>query len=267
ATTDGFFLVIDASDPQFEEGGIRQLLKSSGAESVEAVYAPNEPVRVPRRLAFGTAIVLLLSAIPPLAIAIDRLTPSSTPRVHPVPDMDDQPKLKTQAATLLFADRRTMRAPVPGTVPQSNLKEDDHFYRGQVEGKFADSFPEELGPITMELMERGRKRFNIYCAPCHGLAGDGDGIVSLRALQREDSAGWVKPLSLHSDVVRDQPVGKLFNTITNGVRTMPSYATQISPRDRWAIVLYVKALQRSRNGTISDLPEEMRSSLQAGEEK
>ena len=120
-----------------------------------------------------------------------------------------------------FANGQTMRLPVPGTIAYGDLRDDDHFYRGLVGEDFATTLPAQLQPVTMALMTRGRERFKIYCAPCHGLAGEGDGITSERALAREDSPGWVKPLSLHSQGVREQPVGKIFNTITNGIRTMP----------------------------------------------
>ena len=111
-------------------------------------------------------------------------------------------------------------------------------------------------PVTSELMERGRQRYNIYCAVCHGLAGDGDGLVARRAMELQQST-WVPPTSLHSPPVREQPVGKLFNTVTNGIRKMPGYASQITTEDRWAIVLYVRALQRSRHATVGDVPEDL----------
>jgi len=111
-------------------------------------------------------------------------------------------------------------------------------------------------PVTTELMERGRQRYNIYCAVCHGLSGDGDGLVARRAIELQQST-WVPPTSLHSPPVREQPVGKLFNTVTHGIRKMPGYASQITTEDRWAIVMYVRALQRSRNATVEDVPENL----------
>ena len=106
-------------------------------------------------------------------------------------------------------------------------------------------------------MRRGRQRYNIVCATCHGRAGDGDGPVSVRALALEQGT-WVPPTSIHADHVRKQPAGKLFSTITNGVRKMPGYGDQISPEDRWAIVLYLRALQRTRDAAPDDLtPEEL----------
>jgi mono/diheme cytochrome c family protein len=212
-------------------------------------------------------IVVLLAAVPPLMVAVDRLKPSARPRVHPVPDMDRQPRLGSQAAFRLFSDRRAMRVPPAGTIARGHLDDDEHYFKGLVDGQFATTFPPRLKPITPEFMARGRDRFNIYCAPCHGLAGYGDGLISQVALQRDDSAGWVKPLSLHVDSVRSQPIGKTFNTISNGIRTMPSYASQIPVKDRWAIVLYVKALQRSQNATVDELPERLREKLQLREMK
>jgi mono/diheme cytochrome c family protein len=110
------------------------------------------------------------------------------------------------------------------------------------------------------MMLRGRERFGIYCATCHGLSGDGDGVTSQLAFDREEPK-WVRPLSLHSPSVVSQPVGQLFQTISDGIRTMPSYRSQISIEDRWAIVLYVRALQRSRTATLNDVPEEFRNRL------
>ena len=118
---------------------------------------------------------------------------------------------------------------------------------------------EELKARPAELMKRGQQRFNIYCSTCHGLEGYGDGLVSRRAAQLADQfpatqGTWVKPLSLHDDPIQQQPVGKLFRTITHGIRKMPGYGSQITPADRWAIVLYIKALQRAKNASASDVP-------------
>ena len=109
-------------------------------------------------------------------------------------------------------------------------------------------------------MERGQERFNIYCATCHGLVGDGKGMVAVRALERMEP-DWATPVALASPAAREQPVGQIFNTITNGIRKMPAYASQTPVKDRWAIVLYVRALQRSQHAEIQDVPEEKRGSL------
>jgi mono/diheme cytochrome c family protein len=263
ATTDRFFVSIDASDPAFDRKALGELCQSLGAISVEDVHGPKTTAKLPMTVHLVGILVVIVALIPPLWIAKERRTQSDTLRVHPVRDMDFQPRFQTQAATTLFADGHTMRPPVPGTVAEGDLREDDHFYRGLVgDEQFADDFPGQFQPITMAHMRRGQERYDIYCATCHGLAGEGDGITSQRALNRADSPGWVKPLSLHAASVREQPVGKIYNTITNGIRTMPGYASQIPPRDRWAIVLYVLALQRSQNGTLQDLPAEQREVLE-----
>lgn len=118
-------------------------------------------------------------------------------------------------------------------------------------------------PVSSEMMQRGRQRYDIFCATCHGLTGDGDGITSQLAFQREEPK-WVKPLSLHEASVAQQPVGQLFQTVTGGIRTMPRYGVQIPVEDRWAIVLYVRALQRSRSAVMEDAPEELRKRLEKG---
>jgi mono/diheme cytochrome c family protein len=109
-------------------------------------------------------------------------------------------------------------------------------------------------------MEHGQHAFGIYCAPCHGLSGYGDGIVSKRAESLEEGT-WVPPLSLHQDSVRQRPNGEIFQIITNGIRTMPAYGVQIDERNRWSIVLYVRALQRSQNASIEDVPADQRDQL------
>ena len=121
----------------------------------------------------------------------------------------------------------------------------------------------------MDLLERGQGRFNIYCTPCHGYAGYGDGMVNERAqliIGNSDPAivkgtTWVQPKSLHEQLISEQPIGQLFNTIKNGVRTMSGYGAQIPVADRWAIVAYVKALQRSQTADLNDIPSHQRNDL------
>jgi mono/diheme cytochrome c family protein len=171
--------------------------------------------------------------------------------------MDHQPKFKAQAASSLFADGRAMRMPIEGTVARGELVEDEGFQSGMVDGEYLASFPL---PVDEFLIKRGRERFNIYCTACHGISGLGDGMVNQRA-QEIISPLWVPPLSLHTDTVTIQPPGQIFQTITKGVRNMPGYAQQIPTRDRWAIALYVKALQRSQTGTLEDVPPQHRDSI------
>jgi mono/diheme cytochrome c family protein len=157
---------------------------------------------------------------------------------------------------------------VAGTVARGELRTDDRLYRGLEDGGVIptttqDEDGQEISipwvteiplPISENLMQRGRQRFNIYCAPCHGRSGDGNGLVAVRARELQQST-WIPPASLHTDPVRQQAVGQLFNSITNGVRKMPAYGSQISVEDRWAIVLYIRALQRSQNASPEDVPQ------------
>ncbi len=203
---------------------------------------------------FITIALLLITAaaVPPALIAQARAVRSSKPRVHLIHDMDNQPRFEAQHANALFADGRAMRPPVPGTVARGELRADDHFYLGVVGGQWATAFPAKV-EVTVQLMERGRERFNIYCQPCHGAAGYGDGMVNKRAMELlnlgTNGTTWVEPKSIHEQQIREQPVGQIFNSITNGVRNMPPYGPQILVADRWAIVAYVKALQRSQNAS------------------
>jgi len=127
------------------------------------------------------------------------------------------------------------------------------------EKNWVTEFPESL-TLDQAFMDRGEERYNIHCAACHGLAGNGDGLVSQRALSLQQGA-WVQPTSFHVEAVTTQPVGRIFDTISNGRRKMPGYRELITPTDRWAIVLYVQALQRSQNASVDDLPADKRREL------
>jgi len=212
---------------------------------------------VPRVTVYAGFILGALALVPLALVARARASKTTEPRIHLIPDMDNQPKLQAQQLNPLFADRREMRRPVGGTVARGELALDDHYYRGQVAGQWAGEFPI---PVTGALMRRGRERFDIYCAPCHGLDGGGGGPVAVRADELQEGT-WVPPLSFHEQQAVDRPVGHIFNTITRGIRTMPAYGGQIPVADRWAIVAYVRALQRSRRADLEDVPEHMRESL------
>jgi mono/diheme cytochrome c family protein len=258
ATTDGFFLGIEAEDPRFQESSTREFLETLGARAIEACYDPGAGRELPSALYWIGVTAVLLAFLPPLWIARVRATTSAKPRIHLIQDMDFQPRYNAQAASPLFDDRRAMRPPVAGTIAQGDLPTDEHWLQGTVGGKRAETFPLR---VSKAVIERGRERYDLYCATCHGLDGDGKGPTAIRALERAEP-GWVAPRSLHADAVRQQPVGQLFQTITWGLNTMPSYAAQIAPEDRWAIVLYVRALQRSQNARMDDVPPEMRSQVQ-----
>ena len=205
---------------------------------------------MPRWFAYAAAIVIAVALVPFALIARARATTSTSPRVQIIRDMARQPKFKMQATDPLFADGRAMRPAVAGTVARGALRDDAAFWEGRDTSGWVTTFPV---PVTTELMRRGQERYDIYCAPCHGLSGYGDGPVAKRADALQEGT-WTPPSSYHTDLVRSRPVGHLFNTITNGIRNMPSYGAQIPAADRWAIVAYVRALQRSQDATLADVP-------------
>ena len=158
-------------------------------------------------------------------------------------DMHDQPKYIPLRESAFFGDARSARPVVEGTVARGHLNDDELAYTGKTNGQDATMFP---APVTAETMARGRERFNIYCAPCHGRTGQGDGMVVRR--------GYRRPPSIHQDRLRNAPVGHFFDVMTNGFGAMPDYAAQIKAEDRWAIVAYIRALQLSQNATKADVP-------------
>jgi hypothetical protein len=168
-------------------------------------------------------------------------------------DMHDQPKYEALEASSFFPDGRASRQLVPGTVARGHLREDVHFYDGKVAGKPAESFP---FPVTLQVLERGQERYDIYCTPCHDKTGSGEGMVVRR--------GFRRPPSYHIDRLREAPPGYLYDVISNGFGAMQDYAAQIPVSDRWAIVAYIRALQLSQNATLNDVPEAQRQTLQAG---
>jgi mono/diheme cytochrome c family protein len=259
ATTDGFFISIDAADAKFDQSAVHALLETLGAKSVEVCHESPEGWKIPSAFYWTSAVVIVLAVLPPLLIAKYRAETKSLPRIHPIQDMSFQEKYKPQAPSTLFKDGRAMRKPVPGTVSEGGLEENEHLYRGLVDGQPAATFPM---PVTMAMMLRGQQRFSIYCATCHGLLGEGGntGITSIRAIKLQEPK-WILPLSLHKPEIRAQPVGQYFSTITNGVRTMPSYGAQIPVEDRWVIILYIRALQLSQNATLDDVPEDLKEQL------
>jgi len=165
-------------------------------------------------------------------------------------DMHDQPKYVPLRQSAFFGDDRSARPLVPGTVARGRLNEDSLLYTGKVNGVDADVFP---FPITAATLARGQERFNIYCSPCHGRTGQGDGMVVRR--------GYRRPPTYHQDRLRSAAVGHFFDVITNGFGAMPDYAAQIPVEDRWAIAAYVKALQLSEHATLADVPAGEREKL------
>ena len=213
---------------------------------------------MPRWIAYAAIVLAVLALVPLALIARARAVPSAKPRVHLIFDMAVQPKFKPQAPNPLFADGRAMRPPVPGAVEYRSAPPDTPEDTGRAaDGSWLAAFPV---PVTAELMQRGQERFEVFCSPCHGLAGYGDGMVAKRA-DRLQEGTWTPPSSFHTDLVRQRPVGHIFNTISNGIRNMPAYGPQIPVADRWAIVAYVRALQLSQHATVADVPPDARGQL------
>jgi mono/diheme cytochrome c family protein len=251
---------------------------------------------------------MVLGLLPFVLVARSRATHSANEEIHLWFDMDHQSRFDPQASSPVFADGRSMRPQVAGTVAQEDLElrnevlndvnnprlvdgtdnamvlSDPGTYAAVMLGRvrpgamtdeqFDDvtppaddkalaadkTFYERTIPaevkVTADLIHRGQERFTIYCAPCHGQSGYGDGMVDQRATAIQSAGGdatWTHPQNLHEAKILARPDGSIFNTITNGARTMPAYDKQITVLDRWAIVAYVRALQRSQQAQPGDL--------------
>lgn len=159
-------------------------------------------------------------------------------------DMHVQPRENPLSRSDFYADQRSARPLIEGTVARGQLHEDTYFYTGKIGNNPGDVMP---FPVTKEVLERGRERYNIFCAPCHSRVGNGNGFVPSRGFSR-------KPPSFHDARLTKAPVGYFFDVITNGFGIMPDYASQIPVQDRWDIIAYVRALQLSQNATMADVP-------------
>lgn len=165
--------------------------------------------------------------------------------------MYDQEKYEPLERSTFFADGQSFRAQVPETVARGQLRLDTHYYEGKVAGQLSDALPV---PISTDLLKRGQERYGIYCTPCHGLTGQGNGIIVQRGLKQ--------PPSFHQQRLRDMPIAYFFDVITNGYGVMYSYASRIPVEDRWAISAYIRTLQLSQNIEFDQLPEEDQRQLQ-----
>ena len=159
-------------------------------------------------------------------------------------DMHVQPRFNPLARNDFYPDQRSARPLIEGTVARGELRADTYFYTGKIDNNPGDYFP---FPLDEAVLTRGRERFNVFCAPCHSRLGDGNGFIPSRGFPR-------KPPSYHIERLRKAPVGYFFDVMTNGFGLMPDYGSQIPPKDRWAIVAYIRALQLSQNAKLADVP-------------
>ena len=195
-----------------------------------------------RRASRVLGVIVLTSFIPLAGCA--RGCTSSRPPIHPNPSMDDQPKVLAQTASPFFFDGSSMRQPVPGTVAIGELKEDAAFFTGkEADGQFVATIP-----VTVDeaVLERGRQRYVIYCQPCHDARGDGKGILFQR--------GNVPTATFHQEKILKYRDGQIFDIMTNGSGLMPAYRWPIPPADRWAIIAYVRELERKRLASAASAP-------------
>jgi mono/diheme cytochrome c family protein len=167
--------------------------------------------------------------------------------------MADQPRYDPYDKSTFFADMLSARPLPAGTVSRNTVSKNEMMDLGMTNGKPADRFP---FPVTMDVLNRGRQRYDIYCVPCHGYTGTGDGMAARRGFRRP-------PASFHADELRNAPPGHFFDVITNGFGAMPSYAYQIDTRDRWAIIAYIRALQLSQWAAPNDVPPDEMQKLEA----
>jgi mono/diheme cytochrome c family protein len=267
ATDDGFFIGVDARDRRFDAVKTRQLLQEAGAIAIDDVHYDPDPTKktMPKWI---TAFIVASTAFAliPFAIAAKaRNSYSAEPHIHIFPDMHFQPMYKSDTAMDIFADGRSNRGEIANTVPRGQLAADDLFFRGLDGDRWLTRFPEvypDGRPFVVDanLMTRGKQRYEIYCSPCHGFDGRGNGMVPARVAQ--SGGNWLaRNLIDPAAGSVTMPNGQLYNTISNGYNTMMGYAAQITHSDRWAIVAYVRALQRAQNASLDDVPETQRGSL------
>jgi mono/diheme cytochrome c family protein len=234
---------------------MQKLIKQIIDDLVSPVLA--DVFQTPLWIRWTVIVITCLATIPLALIFRARTSYNDKPRIHIIQNMDNQPKFVSQEANALFLDGRVMRPRVEGTIARGAMVEDMHNHMGVNKDEWATSYPESL-TVDRAFVERGQERYGIYCSLCHGHGGFGEGLIHQRAsLLVETGANgtsWVAPKNLHDEAIRQQPIGQLFNTITNGVRTMSGYASQIPVDDRWAIVAYVKALQFSQHADPATVP-------------
>ncbi len=217
-----------------------------------AVKVENEGITIYRSTHMKNTVLIIAVGLLVLLSGCRGKRSEKSP-VHINPNMDRQEKFIGQQKNMLFDNNMSMRPPVPGTVARGFLREDTRFYKGvDADGELVATAPIAF---TREVLERGQERYDIFCAVCHGEAGDGKGIIMVG--NGGQGYGYVPAPDYHTDRLRDMSDGHYYEIIANGTPTgtMPGYAQQIAVADRWAIIGYIRALQRSQNASAADLPE------------
>lgn len=239
-SSDRFGIIIEAKDAKFNEAEVKGFFESLGAKEIQHIYCPTDDVNQPKTpilslrflsLVAGTAVVTAIASY----FILNYLLYS-----EPFNWMWNQPKVLPQSSSTFFADGFSMRTPVEGTVARGFIPYENQGVPDSLIKVFYVN-PLPLNKLTIEL---GKKRYNTYCSPCHGYFGQGDSRLK---------GQFPAPPTLHSDKVRGWPDGRIYNVIVNGQNTMPSYEKQISRDDRWAIVNYIRVLQRSQNASDEDM--------------
>jgi mono/diheme cytochrome c family protein len=207
-------------------------------------------------------LALLFVVVATVSVMGFRGSITTRPPLEIFPDMDRQPKYKPQAASPFFADGRTDRPKPAGVVAFGRsyaaqdpkfLAADDHLYRGAgADGSFARGYPQDV-TLNATFLDLGRLKYNIYCSVCHGKTGDGNGITK--------QYGMGATPTFHDNRLREVPEGEIYHVITHGKGNMLSYADKLEPKERWAVVAYVRALQRTQTGTVNDVPPAHRNEL------
>jgi len=258
-TNDKYAVVIEADDPLFRLEATSELLNKAGAAHLEACYEEHQKEEPP--MLFWQIVVLLVAlGLVPMALVFKAsFSTSDEPPIRIDHGMAYQQKVKAQqkAPEGLFKNPEVNLPYIDGTI-KFGAVENEHFDKGKVNGQFVNGFPEQFkGKLDDKMIARGQRQFGIYCSVCHGLAGYGDGMVHRVAMERMaggDLSTWVPPKSLHDPLIASKPDGEIFDTITNGKNNMMGYGYRLTPEDRWAIVLYVRALQRSQVGKVAQTP-------------
>jgi mono/diheme cytochrome c family protein len=237
-SSDMFGIHIQAADPKFDEKGVRELFGSLGAKHIAAVYfdidVPGDQPKIFDPKFLGVLVVTAL-----VAVSVTYFSYNKMLYMVPFNWMSEQAKLKAQKSSVLFKDGIGMRTPVAGTVARGFLP---YPYKGGPDSA-AKYLSNPLLP-TKEILSRGRAKFLTFCSPCHGNFGRGDSRLQ---------GQFPNPPTLHSEKVRNWPDGSIYHVITEGQNIMPSYAAQVGPDDRWALIHYIRILQRSQNARKADL--------------